>query len=116
MFRSKETKYLRKVISKDYRVVSLGSGVVLKEENVNLIKEKGIIILLTARPETIIQRIKNDKTRPLVGDNMDLEYINSLMSEREQLYQNVADLVISTDDRTIEDICKEIVESLGFTL
>ena len=47
---------------------------------------------------------------------MDLEYINSLMSEREQLYQNVADLVISTDDRTIEDICKEIVESLGFTL
>ena len=116
VFRSKETKYLRKVISKDYRVVSLGSGVVLKEENVNLIKEKGIIILLTARPETIIQRIKNDKTRPLVGDNMDLEYINSLMSEREQLYQNVADLVISTDDRTIEDICKEIVESLGFTL
>ncbi|MBQ9030780.1 MAG: type I 3-dehydroquinate dehydratase [Parasporobacterium sp.] len=116
VFRSKETKYLRKIINKDYRVVSLGGGAVLKEENVQLIKEKGIIILLTANPETIVQRIKNDKTRPLIGDNMDLDYIRGLMSQRDQLYQNVADLVISTDDKTVEDICKEIVESLGFTL
>lgn len=116
VFRSKETKYLRKVISKDYRVISLGGGVVLKEENVGLIKEKGIIILLTARPETIIQRIKNDRTRLLVGENMDLEYIRDLMSEREEKYRSIADVVISTDEKTIEEICKEIVESLGFTL
>ena len=116
VFRSKETKHLKKVINKDYRVISLGSGVVLKEENVDLIKEKGIIILLTASPDTIAQRIKNDKTRPLVGDNMDLDYIKELISQREQMYQNVADLVINTDDRSVEDICKEIVESLGFTL
>ena len=116
VFRAKETKYLRKVISKDYRVISLGSGVVLKEENIQLIKEKGIIILLTAKPETIVQRIKNDRTRPLVGDNMDLDYVNSLMSQRNLMYENVADLIINTDDKSIEDICKEIVESLGFTL
>ncbi len=116
VFRSKETKYLKKVISLDYRVISLGGGVVLKEENVGLIKEKGIIILLTAEPETIIQRIRNDKTRRLVGDNMDLDYIRGLMAEREEKYRSIADLVISTDDKTIEDICKEIVESLGFTL
>ena len=116
VFRSKEAKYLRKVISLDYRVVSLGGGVVLKDENVNLIKEKGIIILLTARPETIIQRIKNDRTRILVGENMDLDYIRDLMAQREEKYRSIADLVISTDERSIEDICKEIVESLGFTL
>ena len=116
VFRSKETKYLRKVINKDYRVISLGSGVVFREENINLIKEKGIIILLTARPETIINRIKNDRTRPLIGENMDLDYIRELMASREKIYRNVADLVINTDDRAIDDICKEIVESLGFTL
>ena len=116
VFRSKETKYLRKLINLDYRVVSLGGGVVLKDENVDLIKEKGIIILLTARPETIVQRIKNDRTRSLVGENMDLEYIRDLMTQREETYRSVADLVISTDERSIEDICKEIVESLGFTL
>ena len=116
VFRGKETKYLRKVISKDYRVITLGAGAVFRQENVDLIKEKGIIILLTARPETIVERIRNDRTRPLIGDNMDLDYINSLMSQREQLYRGVADLIISTDDKSIEDICKEIVESLGFTL
>ena len=83
---------------------------------INLIKEKGIIILLTARPETIINRIKNDRTRPLIGENMDLDYIRELMASREKIYRNVADLVINTDDRAIDDICKEIVESLGFTL
>jgi len=116
VFRSKESKYLRQVINKDYRVVSLGGGVVFKKENIDLIKEKGIIILLTASPETIISRIKNDRTRPLVGDNMDLDYIRSLMSSREEIYRRIADMVINTDDKSIEDICKEIVESLGFTL
>ena len=116
VIRGKETKYLRKVINKDYRVISLGGGVVLKEENMDLIREKGIVILLTARPDTIASRIKNDRSRSLIGENMDLDYIANLMSQREQDFQNVADLTISTDDKTIEDICKEIVESLGFTL
>ena len=116
VFRSKESKYLRKIINKDYRVVSLGGGVVLKAENIDLIKEKGIIILLTATPETIRERIKNDRSRPLIADNLDLDYIKTLMSSREEIYRNVADMVICTDDKSIEDICKEIVESLGFTL
>ena len=116
IFRAKEAKYLRKVINKDYRVVSLSGGILQTEGNIDLIKEKGIVILLTASPETIKNRLRNDKTRPLIGDNIDLDYIRDLMSQREETYRNVADMIISTDDKTIDDICKEIVESLGFTL
>ncbi|MCF0228950.1 MAG: type I 3-dehydroquinate dehydratase [Parasporobacterium sp.] len=116
VFRSKETKYLRKLINQDYRVITLGSGALMQNENVELVKDKGIIVLLTARPESIIERIKNDRTRPLVGENMDLDYISGLIREREEKYRACADVIISTDDKTIDEICKEIVESLGFTL
>ena len=116
VFRDKETKHLRQILKQNYQVVSLGGGVILRDENVQLMKEKGIIILLTATPETISERIRNDRTRPLLGDNFDLDYIKKLMKEREEAYNKVADVVISTDNKTVDEICKEIVETLGFTL
>ena len=97
-------------------MVSLGGGIILREENVELMKEKGVIVLLKASPETIAERVKNDRTRPLLRDNFDLEYINKLMKQRDEAYNKVADLVIDTDNKNIDQICKEIVETLGFTL
>ena len=88
----------------------------LREENVDLMKEKGVIVLLKASPQTISERVKNDKTRPLLGENFDLDYIKDLMKQREEAYDKVADLVIDTDDKNVDQICKEIVETLGFTL
>ncbi len=116
VFRDKETKYLKQVLKKNYQVVSLGGGIVLREENVDLMKEKGVIVLLKASPQTISERVKNDKTRPLLGENFDLDYIKDLMKQREEAYDKVADLVIDTDDKNVDQICKEIVETLGFTL
>ncbi len=114
VFRDKETKHLRHVLRKDYQVISLGGGIILRKENIDMIKEKGEIVLLTASPETIEERVRNDKTRPLLGENFDLEYVKQLMSSREEAYHQVADVIIDTDNKSIDQICKEIVESLGF--
>ena len=114
VFRDKETKHLRHVIQGNYQVVSLGGGIVLREENIEMIKEKGVIVLLTASAETIRDRVKNDPTRPLLGDNFDLDYVKDLMKSREELYNSVADVVIDTENKNIDEICKEIVETLGF--
>lgn len=114
VFRDKETKHLRHILQKDYQVISLGGGIILRSENIDMIKEKGEIVLLTAAPETIVKRVKDDRTRPLLGENFDLEYVKELMNSREEAYNRVADIVIETDDKTIDQICKEIVESLGF--
>lgn len=115
-FRDKETKYLRQVLKTNCQVISLGGGIVLRNENIELIRDKGVIVLLTAKPETIAARMKNDQSRSWIGDNIELDYIRDLMKTREEAYLKVADIVISTDDREIDDICKEIVETLGFTL
>ena len=115
-FRDKEIKYLRQVLKTNCQVISLGGGIVLRNENIDLIRDKGVIVLLTARPETIAARMRTDQSRSWIGDNIELDYIRDLMKTREEAYLKVADIVISTDDREIDDICKEIVETLGFTL
>lgn len=115
-FRDKETKHLRQVLKKNYQVISLGGGIVMRDENIELIKEKGVIILLTATPETIAKRMQGNPSRSLLGTHIDLDYVRNLMKSREEAYLKVADVVISTDDKTIPEICKEIVETLGFTL
>ncbi|MBR2696576.1 MAG: type I 3-dehydroquinate dehydratase [Parasporobacterium sp.] len=115
-FRDKETKHLRQVLKQNYQVISLGGGIILRNENIDLIKEKGVIVLLTATPETISTRMQHDKTRSWLGENIDMDYIRDLMRSREEAYLQVADIVISTDDKNVDQICKEIVETLGFTL
>ena len=116
VFRDKETKYLRQILRQNYQIVSLGGGVVLREENTELIRQNGIIVLLTASPEEIARRVKNDNTRPLLGDNFDLEYINNLMLSRQEAYLKYADVVVDTDGKSIEQVCQEIIEKSGFTL
>ncbi len=115
-FRDKETKYLRQVLKKNYQVISLGGGIFLRDENIEMIKEKGVIILLTASPETIKQRMKNDRSRSMMGEYLDLDYITELMKTRQETYLKVADVVIDTNERSVDEVCKEIVETLGFTL
>ncbi len=115
-FREKETKYLRQVVRQNFHVVSLGGGIVTKEENIEIIKSKGVIVLLTASLKTIMDRLENDKTRPLVAENLDLQYVSDLMKLREDTYNSVADIVIDTNNKDINQICQEILETLGLTL
>lgn len=91
-------------------VVSCGGGLVLREENVRLMKKMGTIVLLTASPQTIYERVKNSTKRPILNGNMNLAYITELMEKRRSYYEQAADTVISTDDKTAEAICGEILE------
>ena len=115
-FGDKESKYLRQILKRNYQVVSMGMDIVAKRENIEMMKEKGTIIFLKASPETIENRLKNDMTRSVLADFEGLEYMTELMRERDEMYMKAADVVVNTDNKSVEQICKEIVETLGFTM
>ena len=71
-------------------------------------KQNGKIVLLTAKPETVYQRVKNSKDRPILNGNMNVEFISGLMSKRDSRYHEVADIIIATDDKSPDEICNEI--------
>ena len=75
-------------------------------------KESGKIVLLTATPQTIYERIKDSTDRPVLNGHMNVEYIRELMEKRREKYEAAADLIVATDDRSIEEICKEIIEGV----
>ena len=107
-FRDLETQFLRDLQNVKNVVVSCGGGVVLREENVELMKQNGKIVLLTAAPETIYERVKDSTNRPVLNGNMNVSYIEELMKKREPKYLAAADQIVPTDGKTIADICKEI--------
>ena len=111
-FRKLETDLLLEIQKNDYQVVSCGGGVVLKEENVEIMKSCGHIVLLTADPETIYERVKESTHRPLLDGKMSLSYIEELMKEREEAYEEAADIRVTTDEREIHAIVDSICRKL----
>ena len=109
-FRDAESKLLQELEKQDNKVVSCGGGAILRKENVELMKKSGTIVFLTAEPETILERVKDDDNRPLLKGNKNIEYIKELLEKRYPQYEIAADLGIKTDKKEVKDICKEILE------
>lgn len=112
-FRDAETSLLIAIGKEQNKVVSCGGGVVLREQNVAEMKKSGCIVLLTASPETILERVKNDDNRPLLKGKKDVASIRDMIDNRRPKYEAAADFSISTDEKEIEEICKEIIEKIA---
>ena len=111
-FRDLETALLKKIATGSEQVVSCGGGVVLREENVAEMKKSGHIVLLTAKPENVLQRVQKDDNRPILKGRKTVEDIAALIEARKPKYEAAADIVVATDDKSIEDICQEILEKI----
>ncbi len=112
-FREAETRLLIELQAKNNMVVSCGGGVPMRERNVLEMKKNGKIVLLTASPETILERVKNSHDRPLIENNKTVSYISELMEKRRKKYEAAADIVIKTDRKSGSEICEEIVRKLA---
>ncbi len=100
-FRQKETDTIKKLAQKTHQVISTGGGVATKKEDMQALRENGVVIALTAMPRTILKRTNNDK-RPLLAKKSNeerLKTIIELMAKRSEFYKK-ADLIIKTDDTT----------------
>ena len=85
----------------------------MREVNVKEMKKNGKVILLTAKPETIMERVKDSHDRPLLENNKTVEHISSLMELRREKYEAAADIIIETDGKSAFEICEEIIAKAG---
>lgn len=108
-FRSLETRLITEIGASCGKIVSCGGGVPMREENVREMRNGGKVVLLTARPSTILGRVIDDRNRPLLEGKKNLEDIEKLMERRRVKYEQAADIVVSTDDKTAAQIALEII-------
>lgn len=111
-FRRCETALLRDCAKWEPLVVSCGGGVPMREENVEAMRACGTVILLTARPEVILERVKDDHNRPLLEGHKDILYISGLMEQRRPKYEAAADITVDTSDLTVQEVCHEILGNI----
>ncbi len=114
-FRDMETELLKTIVTEHWRelVISLGGGLPMREENRELLKKAGKVVLLRANPSTVYERLKEDTTRPLLRGDNPKEKIQELHNLRKNQYEAAADIVVDTDDKTPEEIADTIIEMLG---
>ena len=109
-FRSLETDVVKELGAQDGLVISTGGGLVLKPENNELLKQKGKIFFMRASFETLLKRVRADETRPLLKDNGKIaEKLGQLLSARTPVYEAVADFIVDTDGRSVDEVADEII-------
>ncbi len=112
-FRDLESRMLQDLQREKGIIVSCGGGIVVREENKRYMKQNGRVVLLTATPETVYERVKDSMERPILNQNMSVDYIAALQEKRRALYEAAADIVVATDGKSPAEIGAEIIEKLA---
>jgi len=110
-FRDLETQVLAQLAGQRSLIISTGGGILLREDNVALLRQMGPIICLHASAETIMQRTAASAQRPLLNRPDPQTEIQQLLAEREEAYQQ-ADYHIATDELSVEQAAEAVAEAM----
>jgi shikimate kinase len=110
-FRALETAALAEVAAQDKTVIATGGGALLFPKNREILQKSGILVCLTAKMGTLLERLKDDLTRPLLSGEKLEDKISRLMKERQDVY-DLCPFKVETDGKTIAQVAKEIIEKV----
>ena len=108
-FRERETNALADIVSQQGVVIATGGGIVIKEENRNLMLNAGTIVYLTASIDQLVERTFKDKKRPLLQVEDPKKRIIELFEQRDPLYRSLAHHIVKTDKLSAKNIVNQIV-------
>jgi shikimate kinase len=111
-FRDVETGVIKRFAAGKNLIISTGGGAVLREENMEALRENGIIFCLDACPETILDRTSRSQDRPLLRTEDPMTKIRELLDFRRPFYEKAGTL-IDTEGKTPLQIAREIAEAAG---
>jgi shikimate dehydrogenase len=111
-FRDIEEEITGELARRDNMVNAAGGGVVTREKNIAELKKNGILVWLTASLDSLLERIGEDKERPLLVGRTRREDMEITLKEREPLYRKATDLVIDTENKTAEEAAEDIIKAL----
>ena len=110
-FRALESVCLERILNDGPVVIAGGGGVVVSESNRRMMREKALVVNLTAQLSVILARLEGAADRPLIAVQDSANRVQRLMAERKQFYED-ADIRIDTDNKSVEDVAAEILKSL----
>ncbi len=112
-FRRREQAVIDELTGRDHIVLATGGGAILDAENRRLLRQRGTVIYLKSDLQTLVERTRKDRNRPLLhGDTPPEVVLQQLLEQREPLYLQTADLVIKTANNSIHHVIQAIIKRL----
>lgn len=111
-FREKEREAVREVAQRKSVVIATGGGTIKDEDNLALLKERGVLVCLTADVDTILQRTARRGERPMLDAQADRrKTIEELLESRREMYAR-ADFTVDTSLLSPMQVTEEIMDFL----
>lgn len=112
-FRVLEREAVDTAAARGEAVIAVGGGAVLDAANVARLRAAGVLVCLTADPDTILRRVGDVRRRPLLAGDDPRGAIERLLGERRRAYDAAADIVLDTSDHSVDQVVEEIRERIG---
>ena len=111
-FRKVEKDIIKEVSRLSGQVIDAGGGVVMDEENMNTLRETGLLICLWSDPAAVLERTKKYSHRPLLNVDDPEKKISELLEYRRPFYEKADFHVDSTsgDVSAVVEKVRKIVE------
>ena len=112
-FRKRECLALKECLNDNNTVLSTGGGIVLSKENRDLLQDRGTVVYLQTSIRFQVKRTASNNNRPLLQNKDPEETLEKLMLTRTPLYEEIADIIIMTDNKSLQEMSKEIQRAIN---
>jgi shikimate kinase len=112
-FREAETEALRRMRTEEQMIIITGGGIVLRKENVEILRKQAVIVWLDGDEKTLFARASEKQNRPLLQTKNPRKSFSEILSARRPLYANIADIRVDTSVLTEEEVAVAILTKLG---
>ncbi|SFP90836.1 shikimate kinase [Caldicoprobacter faecalis] len=107
-FRQLEKQAIRRILTRSGMVLATGGGAVMDPANFSFLKEKGCVIALDASENTLWERLKAAKDRPMLFSDNPREKMKSLLEMRRPVYYK-AHFVLPVDGKSPQEVVDDII-------
>jgi shikimate kinase len=111
-FREAETEALRSVRTEEQTIIITGGGIVLRKENVEILRSQAVIVWLDGDEKTLFGRASRKQNRPLLQTKNPRRAFSQILGSRRPLYAKIADIRVDTSVLTDEEVAVAILAKL----
>lgn len=111
-FRKREAQVIDELTRKQGFVLATGGGAVINDDTRSRLGARGYVVYLKTSVDQQLERTKRGRERPLLAGDNPRQVLEDLMTFRDPLYREIADLIVETDGRRVNAVARDIIEAL----
>jgi len=93
-------------------ILATGGATPLNDAAAKILVANGTVVYLTAKPETIFQRMSKKGLPAYLRDDPTVENLKRHFDKRDPIYRSIADIILDTENQTPEEIAASLYETL----